>query len=149
MKSVRFVITLILATTILAGCWALEGASREDAEEADYPHQVVLPTVSRGAALPRPLCSDPQPPFITDFDVYTPPSLDRPPARSPFRDPVFGSCIVRVTDRTADLTPGDESPGLKNEYSRVDSFNADGSYILVFGTEAEWYLYDAASLLPL
>ena len=149
MKSVRFVITLILAATILAGCWALEAASSEDAEEADYPHQVVLPTVSRGVALPRPLCSDPQPPFITDFNVYKPPSLDKPPARSPFRDPVFGSCIVRVTDRKADLAPGDESPGLKNEYSRVDSFNADGSYILVFGTESEWYLYDAASLLPL
>jgi hypothetical protein len=51
---------------------------------------------------------------------------------------------VRVIDRHADL-----SPDPRNEYSRVQSFNADGSTILVYGTEAEWYLYDASSLQPL
>ena len=77
------------------------------------------------------------------------PDLAEPAARSPFRDPVFGTCLVRVTDRQADLTSGDESRGLKNEYSRVQSFNADGSRILVRGTEGEWFLYDASSLQPL
>ena len=56
---------------------------------------------------------------------------------------------MRVTDRTADLSQGDPSPGLKNEYSRVQSFNADGSRILVRGIEATWYLYDAKTLQPL
>jgi hypothetical protein len=56
---------------------------------------------------------------------------------------------VRVTDRHTDLSPGDPSPGLKNEYSRVQSFNADGSRILVRSIEANWYLYDARSLLPI
>ncbi len=77
------------------------------------------------------------------------PSLDEPRARVPFRDPVFGTCLVRVTDRTADLSPDDTSAGLKNEYSRVQSFNADGSRLLVRGIEATWYLYDTATLLPL
>jgi hypothetical protein len=57
--------------------------------------------------------------------------------------------MVRVTDRKADLSSGDRSKGLKNEYSRVQSFNADNSRILVRGTEGTWYLYDAATLKPL
>jgi hypothetical protein len=56
---------------------------------------------------------------------------------------------VRVTDRQADLTAGDASRGLKNEYSRVQAFNSDGSRILVRGTEWEAFLYDASSLQPL
>jgi hypothetical protein len=57
--------------------------------------------------------------------------------------------VVRVTDRTTDLSLDDTSAGLKNEYSRVQSFNADGSRILVRGIDATWYLYDAATLQPL
>jgi hypothetical protein len=74
--------------------------------------------------------------------------MPEPAARVPFRDPVFGTCLVRVTDRTADLSPDDTSAGLKNEYSRVQSFNADGSRILMLGIEATWYLYDADTLQP-
>jgi hypothetical protein len=75
--------------------------------------------------------------------------MPEPAPRTPFRDPDFGACVVRVTDLSADLTDGRESPGLKNEYARVQSFNADESYILVYGNEGEWFLYDASSLQPL
>jgi hypothetical protein len=95
------------------------------------------------------VCPDSQQPLITDFEVYQTPNFPEPPARVPFRDPVFGTCLVRVTDRTADLSPEDPSAGLKNEYSRVQSFNADGSRILVRSIEANWYLYDAHTLQPL
>jgi hypothetical protein len=54
-----------------------------------------------------------------------------------------------VTDRQADLISSDESRGLKNEYSRVQAFNADGSHILARGTVGQSYLYDAVSLQPL
>jgi len=101
------------------------------------------------ALAPSLLCPDPQPPFVTDFDVRQTPSLPEPTPRVPFRDPVFGTCVVRVTDRTADPSPDDSSPGLKNEYSRVQSFNANGSRILVRGLEATWYLYDAKTLEPI
>jgi hypothetical protein len=57
--------------------------------------------------------------------------------------------MVRVTDRQTDLTEGDTSPGLKNEYSRVQSFNADGSLLLVRGVDGSWYVYSAATLQPL
>ncbi len=95
------------------------------------------------------LCPDPQPPFITDLDVRQTPDLPEPAARVPFRDPVFGTCLVRVTDRQADLSPDDPSAGLKNEYSRVQSFNADGSRVLVRSIDGNWYLYDAATFQPL
>ena len=94
-------------------------------------------------------CADPQPPFITDFEVRQTPSLAEPPARAPFRDPVFGTCLVRVTDRKADPSADDPSAGMKNEYARVQSFNADGSAFLIRGIQATWYLYDAATLQPI
>jgi hypothetical protein len=149
MKTLHFLIVLCLLGIILAGCESPEIPLTGDLEEPISPPQVVLPTVSPGEALPSPLCSDPQPPFITDCEVHKPPSLAEPQPRSPFRDPLFGTCLVRVTDRNADLSPDDPSRGMKNEYSRVQSFNADGTYILVRSIEAEWYLYDVSSLQPL
>ena len=143
-----FLISLFLLGALLAGCAAPDAPAPQNVDP-DVPPQVVLSTPDSREALPSPLCPDPQPPLISDFQVRTPPSLEQPLPRSPFRDPVFGTCLVRVTDRQADLSRGDESRGLKNEYSRVGSFSADGSYILVFGTEFEWFLYDAGSLKPL
>ncbi len=137
---------LLLACLLLAGCtWQPEPAPQS--EQPDLPLAQVSATP--GLALPAPLCPGPQPVLFMDRNVYQPPSLPEPPARQPFCEPVFGACMLRVTDRTRDLAPGDASAGLKNEYSRVQSFNADGSRILVRGLDATWYLYDAQSLTPL
>jgi hypothetical protein len=95
------------------------------------------------------LCNGDPPVLVTDFEVRQTPDLPEPQARAPFRDPVFGTCVIRVTDRQSDLSPDDDSGGLKNEYSRVQSFNADGTLLVARGTEATWYLYDALSLQPL
>jgi hypothetical protein len=134
---------------LVAACEGDDGGSPAPASGTADEEATVSVTSLAARAPSSPLCSDPQPPFVTDFEVRETPSLDEPPARVPFRDPVFGSCLVRVTDRTTDLSPDDPSAGLKNEYSRVQSFNADGSRLLVRGIEATWYLYDADSLLPL
>ena len=64
-------------------------------------------------------------------------------------DATFGTCLVRVTDRANDLDADDISPGIANEYARVQSFNADETYLLAHGTDGTWYLYDAQTLLPL
>lgn len=87
--------------------------------------------------------------LVAELEILNPNPETEPEARTPFLDPVFGTCVVRVTDRNNDLSGDDPSSGLKNEYSRVQSFNADGTLILVRGTEATWYIYDANSLLPL
>lgn len=94
-------------------------------------------------------CPEGELPWITDLNVYQTPSLSEPPARKPFRDPVFGTCVIRVTDRMEDISTDDPSPGLKNEYARVQSFNADGSLFLLYGIEGTWYLYDAITLQPI
>lgn len=77
------------------------------------------------------------------------PGLSEPPARQWYRDPAFGTCLARVSDRRADLNPDDTSTGITNEYSRAPAFNADGSLLLLRSTEATWYLYDAATLEPI
>jgi len=86
---------------------------------------------------------------VTNFEIQQIPDLDEPAPRVPFQDPTFGTCLVRVTDRSSDLSAGDTSRGMKNEYSRVQSFNADGSRLIVFTTDGNWYVYDAFSLQPL
>jgi len=87
--------------------------------------------------------------FVADTKVYSVPDLAEPSPRQWFTDPTFGTCLVRVTERANDLSPDDTSEGMVNEYSRVQSFNADGSRLLAHGTEGTWYLYDAQTLLPL
>lgn len=86
---------------------------------------------------------------VTDFKVRQTPNLPEPIPRKPYQDPVFGNCVVRVTDRHHDLSSVDTSRGLKNEYSRVQAFNSDGRLILLRGTEATWYIYDSSALRPL
>ncbi|MEJ5197322.1 MAG: hypothetical protein WHX53_00220 [Anaerolineae bacterium] len=109
-----------------------------------------MPTVTRtSTASPTPtvgLCAGPEPSLVTDLQVRQPPALVEPAPRVPFRDPAFGRCVVRVTDRTNDKA---EPGGLKNEYSRVQSFNADGTRLLAMSTQGGWYLYNAHTLQPL
>jgi hypothetical protein len=92
------------------------------------------------------LCDDYQPTFITDLEVLQTIPLEEPTARIEFREPVFDTCLVRVTDRSEIIDPDEPTQGLKNEYSRVQSFNADGSLILVFSTTGNWYVYDSSTL---
>jgi hypothetical protein len=147
---------VFLVMLVSAAALACNSSTSSEPAPAETPSQVggpppaASPPATVSAQAPAsPLCSDPQPPPVTDFEVRQTPDLPEPEARVPFRDPVFGTCVVRVTDRNADLSPDDASAGLKSEYSRVQSFNADGSRILVRGIEATWYLYDAHTLQPL
>jgi len=61
--------------------------------------------------------------------------MDQLATRVSFRVPVFGNCIVLLTDRQID--PLDDLPaGLKNRYLCVRTFNADGSLIEEYPVEA-------------
>ena len=50
-------------------------------------------------------CEDPFYPLVTGFDVRQTPRLGEPDPRTTFQDQVFGTCIVRVTNRGSDLSP--------------------------------------------
>jgi hypothetical protein len=125
-------------------------------EPASQAGQIYLPLVTMGAPSPP----TPQPTgdcplysaeatFMTGTSVHAVPDFAEYPTRQWFIDPTFNTCVVRVTDRIGDLSPDDDSTGMANEYARVDSFNADGSRMLVRGTEGTWYLYNAQTLQPL
>jgi PKD repeat protein len=83
---------------------------------------------------------------VVGTQVHSVPEMAEPAPRQWFTDPTFDTCLVRVTDRANDLSPGDASTGLVNEYARVQSFNADESRLLGRGTDGTWYLYDAQTL---
>jgi PKD repeat protein len=112
-----------------------------------------LPVVQRNYASSTPAngeCPAYAPSFtpVVGTQVHSVPEMAEPAARQWFTDPTFDTCLVRVTDRANDLSPGDSSTGLANEYARVQSFNADESRLLGRGTEGTWYLYDAQTLGP-
>jgi hypothetical protein len=73
---------------------------------------------------------------LTDPSIAAPiPPLDRPAAGVPFTDPVFGSTIRRVSDRS-ETDPG----GFEVQtYSQLQAFSADNEYILVLGSGDSWY----------
>jgi hypothetical protein len=83
-----------------------------------------------------------------DLTVRQAPAMQEPPVREPFIDAVFGTRIVRVTDTLTDKSADDVSGGMKNEYSRIEAFNSDGTKFIIRGTAGTWYLYDAATLRP-
>lgn len=148
----RKVCRLWVMSALLATALACDLLSLPNEMESE----TMYPTASQPIASPflftdkgSSFCFGPQPPFVSDFEVHQVSSLPEAQARVPFRDPVFGTCVVRVTDRVVDLAKADSSTGLKNEYARVQSFNADESCILVLGVDSTWYLYDARSLQPL
>lgn len=138
------ILFLVLVTGLLAGCGGLPAPAEEAARPFPSPDDA-------GTVAPSAECPGYLPGFrlVTGREVYSLRRLEEPAARRWFTDPAFGTCLVRVTDRERDLSPDDPSTGMVNEYARVQSFNADGSRLLVRGTEGTWYLYDAGTLLPI
>jgi len=65
----------------------------------------------------------------------TPP---RPARGSSVIDPVYDTPVTRVTDRSSD---GIKSPGILNEYARIDPENCTGTRALLRDTDGSWYLY--------
>ncbi len=142
-----------LVVALLTGC----GGGATPAEEVAATSApvatsaVLLPQVAAVSPVPIAAGCPAYPPgfhLTTGTEVQAVPALPEPAARQWFTDLTFGTCLVRVTDRTQDLLPDDASTGMVNEYSRVQAFNADGSRLLVRGTEGTWYLYDAQTLQP-
>ena len=59
-----------------------------------------------------------------------------------FRDPSYGTCVVRGTDHANEAS----NTFLRNDYSRRQAFNANTSKFLVADMNGDWFLYDAATL---
>jgi len=146
----RDVFLSIFLACLITACspFATPIEPQESAPDENPPGQSAPITPGSTASSPV-FCLDPHAPAITNLQVYQVPEMSEPPARQEYIDPVFNTCIVRVTDSSTDLSTDDSSIGMKNEYSRVQSFNADESRFLIRGIDGSWYVYDANSLLPL
>src|SRR3546814_15643368 len=69
----------------------------------------------------------------------------RPAKGVPFKDPAFGTCVVRATNHAVEPPSG----FARNDYSRRQAFNVDNSRMLVYSLNGAWHLYDATTLQPL
>lgn len=85
-------------------------------------------------------------PRLTDLSPHPVPELDTPMARVSFYDPVFGTCLARLTDYSADHTTADPGLGMTTPGAAMQAFNADGSLALVRSTASYWYLYATDTL---
>ena len=70
------------------------------------------------------------------------PDLPRPTKAVPAADPVYGNCVLRVTEHAK------EPPVrfARHDYSRRQAFNADGSRILIASNDGTWHLYDGRTM---
>ncbi|MBI3159885.1 MAG: hypothetical protein HYZ26_09835 [Chloroflexi bacterium] len=145
MHALRAFLGMLCAVTLLtAGCAAAGAADAEaPAASGESPAAANL-----NLDAPLVTCDALPEAWQMGFAVLPEPELAEPERGRPFTDAVFGTCVMRVSDRAQDLAPGDGSLGIKNEYARVQSFNSDGRYLVLRGTDATWYLYEGASLRP-
>lgn len=148
--------SLLLLFSLIFLVFVFPGCNQAQTSQPESSRSGSLPPPPKPRSLPLVLTPQPQifcpeitTSLVTGTDLFQTPSIDEPEPRQPFLDPRFGTCLIRATDRNADVSSDDPSLGLKNEYSRVQSFNADASLFIIRGTEATWYLYDAQSFQPL
>ncbi len=151
----RVAVAWVIVTAVVAGCsngsgGGPFGSGTTNGVSSSVPSSGTnAPVTTVPMSLPAGCSLETAGPLVTGTDFYTVPDVAEPPVRHWYRDPTFGTCVVRVTDRGSDLDPDDPSPGITNDYSRVPAFNADGSLLLLRSTEGIWYLYDAATLQPI
>lgn len=69
------------------------------------------------------------------------PAMSRPIKGRAFADPTYKMCVVRVTDHAVEPPVG----FARNDYSRRQAFNADGSKLLVYALDGHWHVYDAVT----
>ncbi|MEO0227293.1 MAG: hypothetical protein ABIL70_04505 [candidate division WOR-3 bacterium] len=60
----------------------------------------------------------------------------------PFTDSLYGTTIVRITDKDIDNYSGN---GIENEYARADAYNRDETYLILRGNDGVFYLYNASN----
>jgi hypothetical protein len=142
--SIFYIFLLAISFTLVAcSPFSIDNLTLSEQENDEVGEGLIIITRESNLVL---ACEEGSLPLVSDQEIYPVPNLEEPEIRIPFRDPTFHTCIVRVTDAKTDLSLDDPSKGMKNEYSRVQAFNADGSLFLVRSTEAYWYLYDANTL---
>jgi hypothetical protein len=80
---------------------------------------------------------------INDFTFYPTPNVPRPPKGITFKDSVFHTDIVRITDAPTDV-PGTKYNYAQPGYPKHDIENADGSKLLIQAYSGSgWHIWNA------
>ena len=83
-------------------------------------------------------------PYVIDKStVFSYPTYPIPSKGIEIIDSTFHTHVKRVTQKSIDAY---NSLAITPEYSKADPSNANGSRIILRGTDAQWYLYDGATL---
>jgi hypothetical protein len=69
-------------------------------------------------------------------------AMSKPVKGVPYVEPAYGTCVVRATDHEVEAPSG----FARNDYSRRQAFNADGSMMLIYANNGYWHVYDANTL---
>jgi hypothetical protein len=77
--------------------------------------------------------------MVTGTATLSIPAVAAPAKCKGIKDPTFDTLLSRVTEKS----DGYGDVGIENEYSKSDPENADGTLLVLRGTEANWQLYSA------
>ena len=157
-------LVVLLAALLVASCGGGGGssgtASSASSESASSPASWSLPAPawsppSVPATNPGKICDQfYSPSFVlkageTNEPLSTLSTLSKPNKAQIFPEPVYGTCLGRVTDSNDIPVVGPATPageGLVNDYSMRQAFNADSTKLLVYAINGgNWYLYDATT----
>ena len=83
-------------------------------------------------------------PLVAGTAITPIPDSPRPDYLVPTQDPAFRSCVVRVTDNQA-RQQTEQTPYLRNDYSRRQAFNANDTRFLLDASDGHWHLHDATT----
>src|SRR4030043_284386 len=83
-------------------------------------------------------------PYVLDKNtVFSYPTYSMPSKGTLITDPTFHTTFQRVTQKSIDAY---DSAAITPEYAKTDPSNANGTRIILRGTDGLWYLYEAATL---
>ena len=82
--------------------------------------------------------------YVMDSNLHPFPSpLPSVVAGGSYVDSSFGTIVTRITDVKGGNPAGLTSNGITNEYARFDPDNSDGTLLILRGTNATWFIYNA------
>lgn len=83
--------------------------------------------------------------LMTGHDVRRPPRPAPVALHRPFKDPVFGTCITRVSD--ASQMP--DVQRIRHYYSKANPFNVDNTRAILWASNGGYLLYDTKTWKPI
>lgn len=142
--SPAFAFALAALALALAAC----GGGGSGNGNGGGPASTADPTVSEKAAADCAAFYAARPDFVLDASrrLRAGPTTPRPAKGAVHEDPL-GTCITRATDHRSDFADRPVQPtNARNDYSRRQAFNADGSRYLIIDSTGFWHVYDAETL---